>query len=116
MDLVCFRALCLGPEIRSYPLKNRAKGDGFGLFLCTVPGAQVPGAIEIAEHAGGDAPPGASMCFSAGRREGGRGNICHSLSEVKGSFEPLSPLINPIAPPAACPWLSPADPEGSWGG
>lgn len=30
-----------GPETRSYPLKNKAKGEEFSLFLCAVPGAQV---------------------------------------------------------------------------
>lgn len=85
---MCSKESEFGSETRSYPLENKTKGDGFSLFLCTVPGTQVPWAIMITERAGGAAPPGASACCLAGRRDGGRDDICHSLSEVLSAFVP----------------------------
>lgn len=46
MTSTCSEESEFGPETRSYPWKNKAKGDGFSLFLCTKPGTQVPCAVR----------------------------------------------------------------------
>lgn len=86
-----------GPETRSYPLKNKAKGEEFSLFLCTVPGAQVSSVIAVAERAGGAAPP-AALC-AARLGEGRKGEVTFTFPLLKCSvLSTLEPPSNPCNP------------------